>query len=87
VEITFKIDEGVKVKVGRIEIIGNKEFAQRAIIRAMKNSKPIGIPHSIFFESLFASTYDSTKLEEDLERIASSTWTTGISRRMRSTTR
>ena len=69
VEITFKIDEGVKVKVGRIEIIGNKEFAQRAIIRAMKNSKPIGIPHSIFFESLFASTYDSTKLEEDLERI------------------
>src|SRR5271157_2783331 len=69
VEITFKIDEGVKVKVGKIEIIGNQEFARRAIIRAMKNSKPIGIPHSIFFEGLWASTYDSTKLEEDMERI------------------
>ena len=35
----------------------------------MKNLRPIGIPHSIFFENLFAKTYDSTKLEEDQERI------------------
>ena len=69
VEIVFKIDEGVKVKVGKIEIIGNKEFAQRAIVRVMKNSKPSGIPHSIFFESLWASTYDASKLDEDMERI------------------
>jgi outer membrane protein insertion porin family len=69
VEIVFKIDEGVKVKVGKIEIIGNQAFAQRAIIRAMKNSKPGGIPHSIFFESLWASTYDASKLDEDMERI------------------
>lgn len=69
VEIVFKIDEGVKVKVGKIEIIGNKEFAQRAIVRVMKNSKPGGIPHSIFFESLWASTYDASKLDEDMERI------------------
>ena len=35
----------------------------------MKNSRPIGIPYSIFLESLFAKTFDSTKLEEDKERI------------------
>ena len=69
VEITFRIDEGVKVKVGRIEIIDNTAFGSRAIIRAMKNSKPLGIPHSFFLENLFASTYDATKLEEDMERV------------------
>jgi outer membrane protein insertion porin family len=69
VEVTFKIDEGVKVKVGKIEILGNSVYGTRAIIRVMKNSKPIGIPHSIFMESLFASTYDSSKLDEDMERI------------------
>ena len=35
----------------------------------MKNLKPIGIPHSIFLEGLFAKTYDATKLEEDTERV------------------
>jgi outer membrane protein insertion porin family len=35
----------------------------------MKNLHPIGIPYSIFFEDLFPKTYDSTKLEEDQERI------------------
>ena len=35
----------------------------------MKNLRPIGLPKSIFFENIFAKTYDSTKLEEDQERI------------------
>ena len=35
----------------------------------MKNTHAYGIPHSIFFENLFAKTYDPTKLEEDKERI------------------
>ena len=35
----------------------------------MKNLKPIGIPHSIFLEALFAKTYDATKLNEDVERV------------------
>ena len=35
----------------------------------MKNLKPIGIPHSIFLENLFAKTYDASKLEEDAERV------------------
>ena len=35
----------------------------------MKNEHAYGIPYSIFFEELFAKTYDSTKLEEDQQRI------------------
>ena len=35
----------------------------------MKNLKPIGIPHSIFLENIFAKTYDATKLDEDTERV------------------
>ncbi len=69
VDITFAIDEGPKVKVGNIFIDGNHAFSQKVVIRAMKNLKPIGIPHSILFENLFARTYDSTKLDEDSERI------------------
>ncbi|MBV8710008.1 MAG: outer membrane protein assembly factor BamA [Acidobacteriaceae bacterium] len=69
VDITFQIDEGPKVKVGHIEIEGNSVFSDKAVIRAMKNLKPIGIPHSLLFENLFARTYDSTKLDEDSDRI------------------
>lgn len=69
VDVIFAIDEGPKVKVGHIIIDGNKAFSDRDVIRAMKNLKPIGIPHSILFDDLFARTYDSTKLDEDSERI------------------
>ena len=68
-EITFKVDEGPKVKVGNIDVKGNTAFTNREVIRAMKNSHPIGIPYSIFFENLFARTYDSTKLDEDKSRV------------------
>jgi len=37
--------------------------------RAMRNLRPVGIPKSIFLEGLFPKTYDSTKLEEDQQRI------------------
>jgi outer membrane protein insertion porin family len=68
-EITFKINEGPKVKVGEIEITGNTVFSDKEVIRAMKNVHPIGIPHSILFESLFAKTYDPSKLDEDKSRV------------------
>ena len=61
--------EGPKVKVGKIMFEGNKTVKPRELRSAMKNLKPIGIPHSIFLENLFARTYDSTKLEEDAERV------------------
>jgi len=67
-EVTFNVAEGPKVKVGEIKIEGNEVMSRRQAIRAMKNLKPIGIPHSIFLEGLFSRTFDSTKLEEDKER-------------------
>ena len=69
VGITFVIKEGPKVKVGKIKFEGNKAIPSRTLRAAMKNLKPIGIPHSIFLENIFAKTYDATKLEEDTERV------------------
>ncbi|HEY1238943.1 MAG TPA: outer membrane protein assembly factor BamA [Bryobacteraceae bacterium] len=68
-KVTFNVNEGPKVKVGEIAIVGNHAFKQREVIRAMKNLRPIGVPYSIVLENLFAKTYDSEKLEEDKERI------------------
>jgi outer membrane protein insertion porin family len=69
VGLTFVVKEGPKVKVGKITFEGNKALKSRELMSAMKNLKPIGIPHSIFLENLFARTYDSTKLNEDAERV------------------
>jgi len=69
VGITFVVKEGPKVKVGRIRFQGNRNINARTLRAAMKNLKPIGIPHSIFLENIFAKTYDATKLEEDTERV------------------
>ena len=69
VAVTFVVKEGPKVKVGRIRFRGNKHINDRTLRAAMKNLKPIGIPHSIFLENIFAKTYDATKLEEDTERV------------------
>jgi len=68
-EVTFRVNEGPKVKVGRIDIQNNQVFSDRVVRRAMKNLRPIGIPHSILFENLFSKAYDATKLEEDKDRI------------------
>jgi len=69
VGITFVIKEGPKVKVGKIRFEGNKNVNTRVLRYAMKNLRPIGIPHSIFLENIFARTYDATKLDEDTERV------------------
>ena len=69
VQVTFNIKEGPVVKVGKIEFVGNQHISSLVLRRSMKNLKPIGIPYSIIFENLFAQTYDSSKLEEDTERV------------------
>jgi outer membrane protein insertion porin family len=68
-EVVFKVNEGPKVKVGDIDIKGNKVFGDRAVRRAMRNLRPVGIPHSILFENLFAKSFDSSKLEQDEDMI------------------
>ena len=68
-EIVFKVNEGPKVKVGSIGVEGNKVFSDRAVIRAMRHLRPIGIPKSILFENLFAKSFDRSKLDIDEEMI------------------
>lgn len=70
VSIIFKVDEGPKVKVNSINFMGNHVFSHRALLRPMVNLHDYGIPHSIYFESLFPKAFDSTKLEEDEDRLA-----------------
>jgi outer membrane protein insertion porin family len=69
VQVNFNIKEGPTVKVGNIKFTGNQHLSGLVLRRAMKNLKPIGIPYSIFFENIFPQTFDSSKLEEDTERV------------------
>jgi outer membrane protein insertion porin family len=69
VGITFNIKEGPTVKVGKIAFDGNYNLSDRVLRNAMVNSKPVGIPHSIILENLFARTFDASKLDEDTERV------------------
>jgi len=67
IRLAFNIDQGPKVKVGKVEIEGNHAFSDRKIIRAMRNSRPYAIPLGITYWNLFSKTYDRRKLSEDLE--------------------
>ena len=69
VGITFKVKEGPTVKVGKIAFDGNVNVSDRTLRAAMVNLKPIGIPHSIILENLFARTFDASKMDEDTERV------------------
>jgi outer membrane protein insertion porin family len=69
VQVNFNIKEGPTVKVGEIKFVGNQHISSLVLRRAMKNLRPIGIPYSIFLENLFAKTFDSSRLEEDAERV------------------
>ena len=69
VAITFTVKEGPTVKVGKIAFDGNYNVSDRTLRSAMRNLRPIGIPHSIIFENLFARTFDASKLDEDTERV------------------
>ena len=69
VQVTFNIKEGPVVRVGKITFVGNRHLGALYLRRSMKNLKPIGIPYSLIFEDLLPQTYDSSKLEEDTERV------------------
>ena len=67
VKLVFNIDEGPKVKVGVITIVGNKAFSSRRIIRTMKNDRPYRIPLYFTDIPVMSKTFDRPKLDEDLE--------------------
>jgi outer membrane protein insertion porin family len=65
--LTFKIDEGPKVKVGKISFTGNHAFSDRKLIRSMHNDRPYAIPLYFTFIPVMSKTYDHDKLIEDQE--------------------
>jgi outer membrane protein insertion porin family len=65
--LTFKIDEGPKVKVGKIAFTGNHAFSDRKLIRAMHNDRPYAIPLYFYYIPVMSKTYDHDKLIEDQE--------------------
>lgn len=67
VKLTFFVEEGPKVKVGKIKFIGNTAFSDRKLMRAMRHSRPYAIPLGPFYLDVMSKTYDRRKLDEDLE--------------------
>jgi outer membrane protein insertion porin family len=67
VKLVFNINEGPKVKVGEIMVVGNHAFSTRKIIRAMRHDRPVAIPLGFTFIPVMAKTFDRPKLDEDLE--------------------
>jgi outer membrane protein insertion porin family len=65
--LVFKVEEGPKVKVGRISFTGNHAFSNRKLVRAMRHDRPYAIPLYITEISVLHKTYDREKLNEDLE--------------------
>jgi outer membrane protein insertion porin family len=65
--LVFKIDEGPKVKVGKISFTGNHAFSDRKLIRAMHHDRPYAIPLYFTEINVMSKTYDHDKLIEDQE--------------------
>lgn len=65
--LIFKVEEGPKVKVGKIVFVGNHAFSDRKLVRAMRHSRPYSIPLYFTTINVLSKTYDQQKLAEDLE--------------------
>ncbi|MCU1243285.1 MAG: surface antigen [Candidatus Acidoferrum typicum] len=65
--LVFKVEEGPKVKVGKIKFTGNHAFSDRKLIRAMRHDRPYSIPLYFWYIPVLTKTYDREKLNEDLE--------------------
>jgi outer membrane protein insertion porin family len=65
--LVFKINEGPKVKVGKIGFTGNHAFSDRKLIRAMHHDRPYAIPLYFTNINVMSKTYDHDKLIEDQE--------------------
>jgi outer membrane protein insertion porin family len=65
VHITFNMSEGPKVKIRRVEFVGNKAVSDRSLRRRMKENR------ASWFLSFITGrgTYQETKFEEDAEKV------------------
>jgi outer membrane protein insertion porin family len=66
VALTFIIVEGPKVKLGKVRFQGNAVFDSHVLARAMKYSRPAGLPPWFYW---FHKTYDRDRIQADLENI------------------
>jgi outer membrane protein insertion porin family len=64
VALTFIVSEGPKVKIGEINFEGNTVFSDAQLTRAMKYSRPSGVPPWFCF---IHKTYDKDRILADLE--------------------
>jgi outer membrane protein insertion porin family len=67
VKLVFNIDEGPKVKVGKITFEGNKVYSDRRLLRAMRHDRPIGLLLPFITIPIGSKTFDADKLDEDVE--------------------
>jgi outer membrane protein insertion porin family len=65
--LIFKVEEGPRVKVGKLTFIGNHVFSDRKLLRAMRHDRPYAIPLYFTELNVLSKTYDRDKLNEDLE--------------------
>ncbi|MCZ6515220.1 MAG: outer membrane protein assembly factor BamA [Acidobacteria bacterium] len=68
VRLVFVVKEGPKVKVGKVRFQGNTIFGNKKLVRAMKLSRPVGIPPWFW---IFHKTYHEGKMEADMEMVRS----------------
>src|SRR5690349_23985264 len=54
--LVFKIEEGPKVKVGKIKFKGNHAFSDRKLIRAMRHDRPYSIPLYFWYIPVLTKT-------------------------------
>ena len=76
VHITFNMDEGPKVKIRKLEFVGNHAIGDGALKRQLKENKERGafqdfIHFPMWFLSLIGDkgTYQETKFDEDAEKV------------------
>jgi outer membrane protein insertion porin family len=65
VNLTFNISEGRKVKIRRVEFVGNSAISDRRLRRQLKENKPTGWLSWI----TGTGTYNAPRYEEDAERV------------------
>jgi outer membrane protein insertion porin family len=65
VELTFKIDEGPRVRVGEVVLTGSPVLPQSILLGAMKSNHPHGLVSWI----TGSDVYKENKLTEDLDKI------------------
>jgi outer membrane protein insertion porin family len=66
VDLTFKIDEGPKIKIRSIEFVGNKSITSDKLRKQMKENK-----ERAWYVRMFAghSTYQESKFDEDADKL------------------